>query len=102
MVKLPKLKMLLVKWYQRNQHGRTIIKLRDVVIRDGIKQTCAQIPSIDNLCRKSDVEEGIKETHDDVIPHTGRVEGVIKNGVKDMYTLTYSTIQPNGFFCSIS
>lgn len=28
------------------------------------------------------IEKGIKETQDDVMPHTGRVEGVIKNGVK--------------------
>jgi predicted peroxiredoxin len=28
------------------------------------------------------IEKGIKETHDDVMPHTGRVKGVIKNGVK--------------------
>jgi predicted peroxiredoxin len=28
------------------------------------------------------IEKGIKETHDDVMPHTGMVEGVIKNGVK--------------------
>jgi hypothetical protein len=28
------------------------------------------------------ISEGIKETHDDVMPHTGRVDGVIKNGIK--------------------
>jgi hypothetical protein len=68
-----------IKTFDETHHRR-----REVVrtIRDGIKQTCAQIPSIDPVVERV-VEEGIKETHDDVMQHTGRVEGVIKNGVKE-------------------
>jgi hypothetical protein len=73
------------------QHGvietfdETHHRRREVVrtIRDGIKQTCAQIPSIDAVVERV-VEEGIKETHDDVYHHTARVEGVIRNGIKEV------------------
>ena len=41
-----------------------------------------------------DVENGIKETHDDVMPHTGRVEAAIKKGVKET-RLAYSSRLPN-------
>ena len=69
----------------------------DTVISNGIKETIPVVPgdildTIDFMSYNnttnvqhliSDViEKGIKETHDDVMPHTGRVEGVIKNGVK--------------------
>ena len=33
------------------------------------------------------VKNGIKETHDDVYPHTARIEGVIKNGIKEVQPL---------------
>jgi hypothetical protein len=73
------------------QHGvietfdETHHRRREVVrtIRDGIKQTCAQIPSIDVVVERV-VEEGIKETHDDVYHHTARVDGVIRNGIKEV------------------
>jgi hypothetical protein len=70
----------------------------DTVISNGIKETIPVVPgdildTIDFMSYNnttnvqhliSDViENGIKETHDDVMPHTGRVEGVIKNGVKE-------------------
>jgi predicted peroxiredoxin len=70
----------------------------DTVISEGIKETIPVVPgdildTIDFMSYNnttnvqhliSDViEKGIKETHDDVMPHTGRVEGVIKNGVKE-------------------
>ena len=58
----------------------------DDIIQNGIKQTCAQIPSIDAVVERV-VEEGIKETHDDVYHHNGRVEGVIKNGIKEVQPL---------------
>jgi hypothetical protein len=69
----------------------------DTVISNGIKETIPVVPgdildTIDFMSYNnttnvqhliSDViEKGIKETHDDVMPHTGRVKGVIKNGVK--------------------
>jgi hypothetical protein len=76
------------------QHGvietfdETHHRRREVVrtIRDGIKQTCAQIPSIDPVVERV-VEEGIKETHYDVYLHTARVEGVIMNGIKEVQPL---------------
>lgn len=76
------------------QHGvietfdETHHRRREVVrtIRDGIKQTCAQIPSIDAVVERV-VEEGIKETHDDVYHHTTRVDGVIRNGIKEVKEL---------------
>jgi predicted peroxiredoxin len=70
----------------------------DTVISNGIKETIPVVPgdildTIDFMSYNnttnvqhliSDViKNGIKETHDDVMPHTGRVEGVIKNGVKE-------------------
>jgi hypothetical protein len=33
------------------------------------------------------VKNGVKETHDDVYPHTARIEGVIKNGIKEVQPL---------------
>jgi hypothetical protein len=39
---------------------------------------------IDGSCVVEDViQNGIKETHDDVYHHKGRVGGVIKNGIKE-------------------
>jgi hypothetical protein len=69
-----------IKTFDETHHRR-----REVVrtIRDGIKQTCAQIPSIDAVVERV-VEEGIKETHDDVYHHTARVDGVIRNGIKEV------------------
>jgi len=52
------------------------------VIREGVKHT-EYGDWLDGDERLDDIiDNGIKETHDDVMPHTGRVEGVIKNGVK--------------------
>jgi hypothetical protein len=36
------------------------------------------------------IEKGIKETHDDVYHHKGRVDGVIKNGVKETKSIDFS------------
>ena len=53
------------------------------VIKEGVKHT-EYGDWLDGDERFDDIiENGIKETHDDVMPHTGRVEGVIKNGVKE-------------------
>ena len=72
-----------IETFDETHHRR-----REVVrtIRDGIKQTCAQIPSIDAVVERV-VEEGIKETHDDVYHHRGRIDGVIKNGIKEVQPL---------------
>ena len=53
------------------------------VIKEGVKHT-EYGDWLDGDERFDDIiENGIKETHDDVMPHTGRVGGVIKNGVKE-------------------
>jgi len=46
---------------------------------------------IDGSCVVEDViQNGIKETHDDVYHHKGRVGGVIKNGIKETKLIDYS------------
>jgi hypothetical protein len=49
---------------------------------------------IDGSCVVEDViQNGIKETHDDVYHHKGRVGGVIKNGIKEVkpaYKMIYN------------
>ena len=53
------------------------------VIKEGVKHT-EYGDWLDGDERFDDIiENGIKGTHDDVMPHTGRVGGVIKNGVKE-------------------
>jgi predicted peroxiredoxin len=52
------------------------------VIEHGVKLTNSSL-QIDGSCVVEDViQNGIKETHDDVYHHKGRVDDVIKNGVK--------------------
>ena len=52
------------------------------VIREGVKHT-EYGDWLDGDERLDDIiDNGIKETHDDAYHHTGRVDGVIKNGVK--------------------
>ena len=53
------------------------------VLREGVKHT-EYGDWLDGDERFDDIiENGIKETHDDAYHHTGRVKGVIKNGVKE-------------------
>ena len=53
------------------------------VIEHGVKLTNSSL-QIDGSCVVEDViQNGIKETHDDVYHHKGRVGGVIKNGIKE-------------------
>ena len=61
----------------------------DDIIQNGIKQTCAQIPSIDAVAERV-VEEGIKQTIGEEYHHRGRIDGVIKNGVKETKSIDYS------------
>ena len=76
------------------QHGvietfdETHHRRREVVrtIRDGIKQTCAQIPSIDAVVERV-VEEGIKQTIGEEYHHRGRIDGAIKNCIKEVQPL---------------
>jgi predicted peroxiredoxin len=63
------------------------------VIEHGVKLTNSSL-QIDGSCVVEDViQNGIKETHDDVYHHKGRVDGVIKNGVKEVkpaYKMIYN------------
>jgi len=63
------------------------------VIEHGVKLTNSSL-QIDGSCVVEDViQNGIKETHDDVYHHKGRVGGVIKNGVKEVkpsYIMKYN------------
>jgi predicted peroxiredoxin len=53
------------------------------VIEHGVKLTNSSL-QIDGSCVVEDViQNGIKETHDDVYHHKGRVDDVIKNGIKE-------------------
>ena len=72
-----------IETFDETHHRR-----REVVriIRDGIKQTCAQIPSIDAVVERV-VEEGIKQTIGEEYHHRGRIDGVIKNSIKEVKLL---------------
>jgi predicted peroxiredoxin len=55
----------------------------DDVIEHGVKLTNSSL-QIDGSCVVEDVIQNvIKETHDDVYHHKGRVDDVIKNGIKE-------------------
>jgi len=68
----------------------------DDVIEHGIKLTNSSL-QIDGSCVVEDViQNGIKETHDDVYHNKGRVDGVIKNGVKEVkpaYKMFYNPMK---------
>jgi len=67
-----------------------IPELINDVIEHGVKLTNSSL-QIDGSCVVEDViQNGIKETHDDVYHHKGRVDDVIRNGVKE----TLSSIYP--------
>jgi hypothetical protein len=63
------------------------------VIEHGVKLTNSSL-QINGSCVVEDViQNGIKETHDDVYHNKGRVDGVIKNGVKEVkpaYKMIYN------------
>ena len=52
------------------------------IIKNGVKQTCAQIPSIDAVVERV-VEEGIKETNMEEHHRLREVVQTLKNGVKE-------------------
>jgi len=68
------------------------------VIKNGIKNTYSDIvPQEYDWSDQFDVNDviknGIQETHDDVYHHKGRVDGVIRNGVKEVkpsYKMIYN------------
>ena len=62
----------------------------EYTIQNGVKHTEKSL-QIDGSCVVEDViQNGIKETHDDVYHHKGRVGGVIKNGIKETKLIDYS------------
>jgi predicted peroxiredoxin len=70
-----------LEWIKEN-NTVNIPELINDVIEHGVKLTNSSL-QIDGSCVVEDViQNGIKETHDDVYHHKGRVGGVIKNGVK--------------------
>ena len=88
--------------------GRELILESHLVVRDGVKSSTPRQyvgeDIIDKIINKSItdtiecdwdvptdlikdvISEGVKETHDDVYHHKGRIDGVIKNGVKETKT----------------
>ena len=69
----------------------------DDVIEQGVKLTNSSL-QIDGSCVVEDViQNGIKETHDDVYHHKGRVDGVIRNGVKEIYPAYKMIYNPMNF-----
>jgi predicted peroxiredoxin len=78
-----------LEWIKEN-NTVNIPELINDVIEHGVKLTNSSL-QIDGSCVVEDViQNGIKETHDDVYHNKGRVDGVIKNGVKE----TLSSIYP--------
>ena len=63
------------------------------IIQNGVKHTEKSL-QIDGSCVVEDViQNGIKETHDDVYHNKGRIDGVIRNGVKEIkpsYRMIYN------------
>jgi predicted peroxiredoxin len=67
------------------------------VIEHGVKLTNSSL-QIDGSCVVEDViQNGIKETHDDVYHNKGRVDGVIRNGVKEVYPAYKMIYNPMNF-----
>jgi predicted transcriptional regulator len=67
------------------------------VIQNGVKKTVAGALFDEESKMNEVISEGIKETHDDVYHHTGRVEGVIKNGVKKIEPMRHLMYNPMDF-----
>jgi predicted peroxiredoxin len=63
------------------EHSKQDDDVKDV-IKNGIKKTEAAALFDEESKMDTVISNGIKETHDDAYHHTGRVGGVIKNGVK--------------------
>jgi predicted transcriptional regulator len=63
------------------EHAKQNDAVEDV-IESGVKKTEAASLFDEESKMDTVISNGIKETHDDAYHHTGRVKGVIKNGVK--------------------
>ena len=78
------------------EHSKQDDDVKDV-IKNGIKKTEAAALFDEESKMDTVISEGIRETHDDVIPHTGRVDGVIKNGVKQCIPSRHPLYNPMDF-----
>ena len=78
------------------EHAKQDDNVKDV-IKNGIKKTEAAALFDEESKMDTVISEGIRETHDDVIPHTGRVDGVIKNGVKQCIPSRHPLYNPMDF-----
>jgi predicted transcriptional regulator len=79
-----------------SQDDGQITEIEDV-IRNGVKKTVAGALFDEESKMNAVISEGIKETHDDVMHHTGRVKGVIKNGVKECIPARHPLYNPMDF-----
>jgi hypothetical protein len=64
-------------------------------LQNGVKETNSWDDSIDGdlnqfWCVDNIINNGVKETHDDVYHHKGRIDGVIMNGVKETKVCNYT------------
>jgi predicted peroxiredoxin len=79
--------------FMSDNNTNNLSHLINDVIEHGVKLTNSSL-QIDGSCVVEDViQNGIKEPHDDVYHHKGRVDGVIKNGVKEVkpaYKMIYN------------
>jgi hypothetical protein len=69
----------------------------DDVLEKGIKKTEAAALFDEESKMDTVISNGIKETHDDAYHHTGRVKGVIKNGVKECIPSRHQLYNPMDF-----
>jgi predicted peroxiredoxin len=79
-----------------SQDDGQIAEIEDV-IKNGIKKTEAAALFDEESKMDTVISNGIKETHDDAYHHTGRVKGVIKNGVKECIPSRHPLYNPMDF-----
>ena len=79
-----------------SQDDGQIAEIEDV-IKNGIKKTEAAALFDEESKIDTVISNGIKETHDDAYHHTGRVKGVIKNGVKECIPSRHPLYNPMDF-----
>jgi hypothetical protein len=79
-----------------SQDDGQIAEIEDV-IKNGIKKTEAAALFDEESKMDTVISNGIKETHDDTYHHTGRVKGVIKNGVKECIPSRHPLYNPMDF-----
>jgi len=88
------------KMVHQFEHAKQDNDVEDV-IKSGIKATTTNLPLSQDDGQIAEIEDviknGIKETHDDAYHHTGRVKGVIKNGVRECIPSRHPLYNPMDF-----